>query len=311
MQRLGIAVQSVLRSIADRAFAAEVKLERKLRAERLQFWQPAEHPTRLLSLLSCVLFFMCAWSVGLWVEWGTPLALVGPILIPVGVAATVRLIASTSSRHSLSVAAVVVSNDGPATKVLMIRRRDNGQWQPPGGRLDADETIAAGLMREVREETGLHVVPILFSGVYRHVDTRVLALVFLCEVTDGRVLAETTETTECRWLELDELDRVDETFSVRLHDAIRNYQNRITGQGRVCDHNGVTQLTAGEIAAAAEIVDVAPLKVEEGSPEREHDEHTDRVPPLYELAAFKRHRWPEPQGAALRRRRGVDHGVGE
>ena len=61
---------------------------------------------------------------------------------------------SDQPRHSVSVAGIVVDDVGRA---LLIRRRDNGQWEPPGGILELDEAIEHGLRREVLEETGLAV----------------------------------------------------------------------------------------------------------------------------------------------------------
>lgn len=58
--------------------------------------------------------------------------------------------------HSVSVAGVVVNDRG---EVLLIQRRDNGHWEPPGGVLEFGESIRDGLRREVREETGLDVQP--------------------------------------------------------------------------------------------------------------------------------------------------------
>ena len=40
--------------------------------------------------------------------------------------------------HSVSVAGIVVNGEG---KVLVIRRRDNGHWEPPGGVLEMSETF--------------------------------------------------------------------------------------------------------------------------------------------------------------------------
>lgn len=42
---------------------------------------------------------------------------------------------SDSPRHSVSVAAAVVNAEG---KILAIRRRDTGKWEPPGGILELE-----------------------------------------------------------------------------------------------------------------------------------------------------------------------------
>ena len=59
-----------------------------------------------------------------------------------------------NSHHSVSVAGIVVREDG---RILAIQRRDTGQWQPPGGILELDETFEGGVCREVAEETGVTV----------------------------------------------------------------------------------------------------------------------------------------------------------
>ena len=50
----------------------------------------------------------------------------------------------------------------PDSGVLLIKRRFQplaGQWSLPGGMLEVGETLAAGVAREVLEETGLVVEP--------------------------------------------------------------------------------------------------------------------------------------------------------
>jgi 8-oxo-dGTP diphosphatase len=90
--------------------------------------------------------------------------------------------AESSPRHSVSVAAAIVDESG---QLLAVRRRDNGHWEPPGGILELDETIQAGLVREVREETGLEVEPQALSGVYKNMRRGIVALVFRCRIIDG------------------------------------------------------------------------------------------------------------------------------
>jgi ADP-ribose pyrophosphatase YjhB (NUDIX family) len=87
-----------------------------------------------------------------------------------------------SPRHSVSVAAVVVDDQD---RVLLIQRRDNGHWEPPGGVLELGEEITEGLRREVAEETGLDVEPSALTGVYKNMSQGIVALVFRCHQTGG------------------------------------------------------------------------------------------------------------------------------
>jgi 8-oxo-dGTP diphosphatase len=115
-----------------------------------------------------------------------------------------------SARHSVSVAAAVMSEDG---RVLAIRRRDNGHWEPPGGILEIDETITEGLIREVLEETGVTVEIDRLSGVYKNMTKGIVALVFRCHPAGGAA-GSTPEASEVAWL------TGDEAFAIRLLDAM-------------------------------------------------------------------------------------------
>src|SRR5689334_14609247 len=83
------------------------------------------------------------------------------------------------ARHSVSVTGIVTDSDGRA---LLIQRRDNHHWEPPGGILELGESINDGLRREVYEETGIGVEPTALTGVYKNMDRAVIALVFRCKV---------------------------------------------------------------------------------------------------------------------------------
>jgi 8-oxo-dGTP diphosphatase len=72
---------------------------------------------------------------------------------------------SQPPRHSVSVAGIITDDHGRA---LLVQRRDNHRWEPPGGVLELGETIDDGLRREVREETGLEIEPITLTGVYKN-----------------------------------------------------------------------------------------------------------------------------------------------
>jgi len=124
---------------------------------------------------------------------------------------------SASPRHSVSVAGVVIDDHGRA---LLVQRRDNHRWEPPGGVMELGETIHDGLRREVREETGLDVEPLALTGVYKNIPLGIIALVFRCKITGGH-LVTSDETTAFRWATASEItDLADEAYAVRVLDAL-------------------------------------------------------------------------------------------
>ncbi|RCG25903.1 NUDIX domain-containing protein [Sphaerisporangium album] len=119
--------------------------------------------------------------------------------------------------HSVSVAGVIIDDQ---RRALLIQRRDNGHWEAPGGVLELDEDIETGLVREVREETGLEVRPIALTGVYKNMTRGIVALVFRCRAVAGS-LAETDESRAFLWATADEVRTLaSEAFAVRIVDAM-------------------------------------------------------------------------------------------
>lgn len=120
-------------------------------------------------------------------------------------------------RHSVSVAGIVF---GEHDRILVIRRRDNGQWQPPGGVLELGETLEEGVRREVLEETGVHVRVERLTGVYKNMTLGVVALVFRC-VSVGGAAQATDESYEVQWLNVTKAAALmPPTFAVRVQDAL-------------------------------------------------------------------------------------------
>lgn len=137
--------------------------------------------------------------------------------------------------HSVSVAGAVVREDG---RVLVIRRADNGTWEPPGGVLEVDESPEAGVAREVWEETGIRIEVEQLSGVYKNMKRGVVALVFRCSPAGGsETLSD--ESTAVEWLTADEVSqRMSEAYAVRVLDALRE------DGPHVRNHDGVRLLAA-------------------------------------------------------------------
>jgi 8-oxo-dGTP diphosphatase len=122
------------------------------------------------------------------------------------------------ARHSVSVAGVITDDHGHA---LLIQRADNHRWEPPGGVLELAEGINDGLRRELREETGLDVEPITLTGIYKNLSGGIVALVFLCKVTGGR-LTTNEEVAAFRWASQSDVSSLmTEAYSVRVLDALR------------------------------------------------------------------------------------------
>jgi 8-oxo-dGTP pyrophosphatase MutT (NUDIX family) len=117
----------------------------------------------------------------------------------------------------VSVAGIVVRDDG---RVLAVQRRDNARWEPPGGVLERGETFAAGVRREVAEETGIDVRVDRLSGAYLNQPRDIVALVFRCTHTSGTPMT-TDEAQRVEWLAPADVERLMvPAFAVRVRDAL-------------------------------------------------------------------------------------------
>lgn len=120
-------------------------------------------------------------------------------------------------RHSVSVAGIVVND---ANQVLIIQRRDNGHWEPPGGVLELGEEFEEGVRREVREETGMEVVVGRLTGVYKNLYAGVVALVFRCSPLKEHPAPHSPEASAIRWAHLSEIPKLMKpAYAIRVTDA--------------------------------------------------------------------------------------------
>jgi ADP-ribose pyrophosphatase YjhB (NUDIX family) len=122
-----------------------------------------------------------------------------------------------SPRHSVSVAGVIL--DDQDSHVLLVQRRDNGRWEPPGGILELGETITEGLAREIREETGVIVKVEALTGVYKNMSQGIVALVYRCRAT-SEPKGQTDEAAAVQWHPIDSVsDLMPPAYAVRVADA--------------------------------------------------------------------------------------------
>jgi ADP-ribose pyrophosphatase YjhB (NUDIX family) len=97
---------------------------------------------------------------------------------------------------------------------------DDGTWQPPGGLLEPRERIRAGLLREVKEETGVTIYIERLSGLYESPKDAVISVVFRCRYRAGN-LAISQESRSVAWVKrLEVTELVNEAFACRILDGL-------------------------------------------------------------------------------------------
>lgn len=107
--------------------------------------------------------------------------------------------------------AVIFDENG---RILLTQRPSHaehgGQWEFPGGKLEAGEHPETALKREVMEEVGLNVLDMTFLTDVEHsyASKNVLLHVWCVNRFQGTASCRETQTSLC-WVTLDELDQYD------------------------------------------------------------------------------------------------------
>jgi 8-oxo-dGTP pyrophosphatase MutT (NUDIX family) len=124
---------------------------------------------------------------------------------------------------------VVVLND--RREILLVHSKDTGNWMPIGGMIEPGEEPADAAVREVFEETGVHVRPERLVGVYdgpavvysNGDRVHYITLVFLCRAVSGEPSAHDDENHDAKYFVLDELPamRADHARNVKAALADR------------------------------------------------------------------------------------------
>jgi 8-oxo-dGTP diphosphatase len=123
---------------------------------------------------------------------------------------------SGDGRHSVAVAAIVFNE---RENVLLMKRRDHGNWEPPGGVLKVGESPPEGVRREALEETGVDIRVGPLTGVYTNVEEGVVTLAFRGEPRSKNI-AQSEEASSVRWVPLGETpDLLGEEYGLWVADA--------------------------------------------------------------------------------------------
>ncbi len=122
----------------------------------------------------------------------------------------------------VAVSAIVQNSTG---SLLLIRRTDNDKYAIPGGGQDVGETLTQAVIREVEEETGIHVEVTGLVGLYSNPNHVIaydngevrqeFSICFRAQPTGGE-LRTSSESKEVHWVKPNRLADLDIHPSIRL-----------------------------------------------------------------------------------------------
>lgn len=126
--------------------------------------------------------------------------------------------------YRMSSHAVICNTSG---QVLLLKAAyAEHAWGLPGGGLDMGETIHEALLRECYEELGCNIELDYLSGVYFHSAVTSHAFIFKCSLAENSQIQLSTEHSEYRWFNVDELSEVQR---IRIEDCL-NFQGQVVSR---------------------------------------------------------------------------------
>lgn len=131
-------------------------------------------------------------------------------------------------RHPITGTSIIpVLPDG---RIVLVRRRDTGQWALPGGVVDWGEDIATTVQRELAEETGLELLKLgRLVGVYSSPDRdpriHSICVVVAADVQGTMQIQDTLEISEVQAFAVTSLPK-----GQLAHDHDQQLQDYLDGQ---------------------------------------------------------------------------------
>ena len=124
-------------------------------------------------------------------------------------------------RKLISATAVIRDRAG---RVLLVKHSyGRYNWELPGGSIERGEPVVVGVIREVREETGLEIAVDHLASIYDERDLDYLQIVFVGHPlnVDALPRSDQDENTACGFWPLEDLPRPISDYTVRrIHDGL-------------------------------------------------------------------------------------------
>lgn len=119
--------------------------------------------------------------------------------------------------------ALIMEND----KLLLVSN-DEEMWIPPGGRIESEETLHEGLVREVYEETGLTIKPKELVFIFEFFDTKEgshkVEVYFRSKIISGELCAD--------WMDIDHSVQFARFFSLKEMGDLKEVQPEFIRNGQ-------------------------------------------------------------------------------
>lgn len=147
------------------------------------------------------------------------------------------------SKHCSNCGFTYYQNPSSATAAFILNSKDEllvarrgkepakGTLDLPGGFVDNDESGEQGIIREIKEETGLDITTVeyLFSipNIYHYsgMDIHTLDMFYLCHVDDDTPVTAADDAAECFWVPLREV--YVERFGLRsIREGVHRFLER-------------------------------------------------------------------------------------
>lgn len=122
----------------------------------------------------------------------------------------------------------VIKKDNEILMIKEAKKECFGKWSFSAGRLEEDETIEAGAIRETLEETGCRVRLKSLLPIVYDMSNEIVAIHFLSEILEENEIVKKDEIIEKKWMTIQEIKNMEKgnlRFPERVFEVLRSIEN--------------------------------------------------------------------------------------